>query len=110
MKIGVLALQGAFREHAEALTALGADVALVKRPEQLDSVLWTHAPDQRVAVPEREQSERPLGGEAFPGNPASRALGRDFSHDGLLPIIPYLPRVATMAAIGQHEAQTDHLA
>ncbi|HEV7524068.1 MAG TPA: pyridoxal 5'-phosphate synthase glutaminase subunit PdxT [Acidimicrobiia bacterium] len=36
--MGVLALQGAFREHAEALTALGADVALVKRPEQLDSV------------------------------------------------------------------------
>jgi 5'-phosphate synthase pdxT subunit len=38
VKIGVLALQGAFREHAEALVALGADVALVKRPEQLDSV------------------------------------------------------------------------
>ena len=38
MKLGVLALQGAFREHAEALTALGADVALVKRPEELDSV------------------------------------------------------------------------
>jgi pyridoxal 5'-phosphate synthase pdxT subunit len=38
VKIGVLALQGAFREHAEALAALGADVALVKRPEHLDSV------------------------------------------------------------------------
>ena len=38
MKIGVLALQGAFREHAEALTALGVDVALVKRPQHLDSV------------------------------------------------------------------------
>jgi 5'-phosphate synthase pdxT subunit len=38
VKIGVLALQGAFREHAEALTALGADVVLVKRPEQLDSI------------------------------------------------------------------------
>ncbi len=38
MKVGVLALQGAFREHAEALTALGADVALVKRPEHLDSI------------------------------------------------------------------------
>src|ERR1700704_4715032 len=38
MKIGVLALQGAFREHAEALSALGADVALVKRPEHLDQV------------------------------------------------------------------------
>jgi 5'-phosphate synthase pdxT subunit len=38
VKIGVLALQGAFREHAEALTALGADVALVKRPEQLAGI------------------------------------------------------------------------
>jgi pyridoxal 5'-phosphate synthase pdxT subunit len=38
MKIGVLALQGAFREHAEALTALGADVALVKRPEHLAGI------------------------------------------------------------------------
>src|SRR4051812_34826038 len=38
MKIGVLALQGAFREHAEALGALGADVAFVKRPEHLASV------------------------------------------------------------------------
>jgi 5'-phosphate synthase pdxT subunit len=35
MKVGILALQGAFREHAEAFDALGADVALVKRPEQL---------------------------------------------------------------------------
>jgi 5'-phosphate synthase pdxT subunit len=38
MKIGVLALQGAFREHAEALAALDADVTLVKRPEQLAAV------------------------------------------------------------------------
>jgi 5'-phosphate synthase pdxT subunit len=35
MKAGVLALQGAFREHAEALDALGADVTLVRRPEHL---------------------------------------------------------------------------
>jgi pyridoxal 5'-phosphate synthase pdxT subunit len=38
VKIGVLALQGAFREHAEALGALGADVVLVKRPQHLDSI------------------------------------------------------------------------
>ena len=38
MKIGVLALQGAFREHAEALGALDADVALVKRPEHLAGI------------------------------------------------------------------------
>ena len=38
MKIGILALQGAFREHAEAFAALGADTALVKRPEHLASL------------------------------------------------------------------------
>jgi 5'-phosphate synthase pdxT subunit len=38
MKVGVLALQGSFREHGEALAALGADVAFVKRPEQLAGV------------------------------------------------------------------------
>jgi len=35
MKVGVVALQGAFREHAEAFDALGAEVALIRRPEQL---------------------------------------------------------------------------
>jgi 5'-phosphate synthase pdxT subunit len=38
MKIGILALQGAFREHAEAFTALGADTALVKQPEHLAGI------------------------------------------------------------------------
>jgi 5'-phosphate synthase pdxT subunit len=38
MKIGVLALQGAFREHAESFAALDADVAFVKRPEHLAGI------------------------------------------------------------------------
>ncbi|MBI2167914.1 MAG: pyridoxal 5'-phosphate synthase glutaminase subunit PdxT [Actinobacteria bacterium] len=38
MKVGVLALQGAFREHAEALDALGAEAVLVKTPEHLAGV------------------------------------------------------------------------
>jgi 5'-phosphate synthase pdxT subunit len=38
MKVGVLALQGAFREQAETLDALGADATLVKTPEQLSGV------------------------------------------------------------------------
>ncbi|MFC5931501.1 pyridoxal 5'-phosphate synthase glutaminase subunit PdxT [Cryobacterium melibiosiphilum] len=33
--IGVLALQGDFREHADVLRALGAEVVLVRRPEEL---------------------------------------------------------------------------
>ena len=35
MKIGVLAVQGNFREHARTLRRLGADVVEVRKPEQL---------------------------------------------------------------------------
>ena len=38
MTIGVLALQGAFREHAQRLRALGADVVEVRLPEHLDGL------------------------------------------------------------------------
>jgi 5'-phosphate synthase pdxT subunit len=36
MRIGVLALQGNFREHAAMLRRLGADVVEVRKPEELD--------------------------------------------------------------------------
>ncbi len=38
MKVGVLALQGAFREHREALESLGVAVAEVRTPDALDGV------------------------------------------------------------------------
>jgi 5'-phosphate synthase pdxT subunit len=38
VRIGVLALQGAFREHASALRSLGADVVEVRLPEELDGL------------------------------------------------------------------------
>jgi len=38
MKAGVLALQGAFREHAEVLDALGVDVVEVRAPDHLAAV------------------------------------------------------------------------
>ena len=38
MKIGVLALQGNFREHAAALTRLGADVVEVRLPQELEGL------------------------------------------------------------------------
>ena len=38
LRIGVLALQGAFREHAKALRTLGADVVEVRLPEELDGL------------------------------------------------------------------------
>jgi pyridoxal 5'-phosphate synthase pdxT subunit len=37
-RIGVLALQGAFREHARALRVAGADVVEVRLPAQLDDL------------------------------------------------------------------------
>ncbi|MDH6237318.1 pyridoxal 5'-phosphate synthase glutaminase subunit PdxT [Cryobacterium sp. CG_9.6] len=36
--VGVLALQGDFREHADVLRTIGATVVLVRRPEELDRV------------------------------------------------------------------------
>jgi 5'-phosphate synthase pdxT subunit len=38
MRIGVLAVQGNFREHAATLRRLGADVVEVRKPEQLDGL------------------------------------------------------------------------
>jgi 5'-phosphate synthase pdxT subunit len=38
VKVGVLALQGAFARHAEVLTSLGAHPAEVRTPAQLDDV------------------------------------------------------------------------
>ena len=38
MKVGVLALQGAFAAHARTLAELGAEPVLVRRPEHLDGV------------------------------------------------------------------------
>ncbi|MGC1453176.1 MAG: pyridoxal 5'-phosphate synthase glutaminase subunit PdxT [Candidatus Sulfotelmatobacter sp.] len=38
MKIGVLALQGDFDAHRRRLQELGAEVLLVKKPEQLDEI------------------------------------------------------------------------
>jgi 5'-phosphate synthase pdxT subunit len=38
MRVGVLALQGAFREHAQMLRSLGADIVEVRLPEQLEGL------------------------------------------------------------------------
>ncbi|WP_434510900.1 pyridoxal 5'-phosphate synthase glutaminase subunit PdxT [Desulfitobacterium sp. AusDCA] len=37
-KIGILALQGAFREHRQALESLGCEVAEVRKPGDLDGI------------------------------------------------------------------------
>ncbi|MEX1008164.1 MAG: pyridoxal 5'-phosphate synthase glutaminase subunit PdxT [Acidimicrobiia bacterium] len=38
MKVGVLALQGAFREHREVLDALGVEAVAVRTPEELGAL------------------------------------------------------------------------
>src|SRR5450830_1006556 len=38
MKVGVLALQGAFREHEKILDSCGVEAAQVRKPQQLDNV------------------------------------------------------------------------
>jgi pyridoxal 5'-phosphate synthase pdxT subunit len=38
LRIGVLAVQGNFREHAAMLSALGAEAVEVRKPEQLDGL------------------------------------------------------------------------
>jgi len=38
MTIGVLALQGDFDAHRKRLEQLGAQVVLIKKPEQLDTI------------------------------------------------------------------------
>lgn len=38
VKVGVLGLQGAFREHAQALEAAGAEAIIIKKVEQLDEI------------------------------------------------------------------------
>jgi len=38
MLVGVLALQGDFREHRQVLESLGHDVAEIRKPAQLDAL------------------------------------------------------------------------
>ncbi|GAA1492676.1 pyridoxal 5'-phosphate synthase glutaminase subunit PdxT [Curtobacterium herbarum] len=58
-RIGVLALQGDFREHIASLTGLGADVVPLRRPEEIDSL-------DGVVIP---------GGESSVMDKLSRAFG-----------------------------------
>src|SRR6266567_5750071 len=60
MKIGVLALQGDFDAHRRRLQELGAEVLLVKKPEQLDEIVG-------LVIPGGESSTflKLLGEEGF---------------------------------------------
>jgi pyridoxal 5'-phosphate synthase pdxT subunit len=68
MKIGVLALQGDFDAHRKRLEELGAEVVLIKKPEQLDEIAG-------LVIPGGESSTflKLLGEEGF-------AKLKDFVH------------------------------
>jgi 5'-phosphate synthase pdxT subunit len=63
MKVGVVALQGAFREHREILDALGVDAVEVRTPASLTALDALILPGGEVLGEGREQ---PRGDEELP--------------------------------------------
>jgi len=91
MRIGVLAVQGNFREHAAVLRALGAHVREVRLPEQLDGLDGLVIPGGESTAIMRlarlyglEEAIRSFGGPVF-GTCAGMIL-LDRSHLGLVDV------------------------
>ena len=91
MTIGVLAVQGNFREHAAVLRALGAHVREVRLPEQLDGLDGLVIPGGESTAIMRlarlyglEEAIRSFGGPVF-GTCAGMIL-LDRSHLGLVDV------------------------
>ena len=89
MKIGVLAVQGNFREHAAMLRLLGADVVEVRLPEELEGLDGLVIPGgESTAIGRlarlygREEAMRRFGGAIF-GTCAGMIL-LDRAHLGLV--------------------------
>ena len=77
MRIGVLALQGNFREHAAMLRRLGADVVEVRLPEQLDGLDGLVIPGgESTAIRRLIAALRPRGGDAHASSGRSSAPAR----------------------------------
>ncbi len=75
MKIGVLALQGDFDAHRRRLEELGAEVVLVRKPEQFDQI-------DGLIIPGGESTTflKLLGEETLPEAERLRACQADFRH------------------------------
>ncbi len=91
-RIGVLAVQGNFREHAAMLRRLGADVVEVRRPEQLGGLDGLVVPGGESTAIRRLMRvgglEEPVAG--FPGALFGTCAGMilfDRSHLGLLDVM-----------------------
>jgi 5'-phosphate synthase pdxT subunit len=91
LRIGVLALQGNFREHAAMLRRLGAEAVEVRKPEQLDGLDGLVVPGGESTAIRRLMRvsglEEPVAG--FPGPLFGTCAGLilfDRSHLGLLDV------------------------
>lgn len=73
-RIGVLALQGDFREHIASLTELGADVVALRRPEEIDALDGVVIPGGESSVMDKLSRTfgvaEPLGAAIRDGLPA----------------------------------------
>jgi 5'-phosphate synthase pdxT subunit len=94
MKIGVLAVQGNFREHAAMLRQLGVDPVEVRKPEQLDGLDGLVIPGGESTTMtlgiEREQLAEPLRDFVRSGRPTlgtcAGLIMLDRDHLGLLDV------------------------
>ena len=91
LRIGVLAVQGNFREHAAMLRRLGADPVEVRKPEQLDGLDGLIVPGGESTAIRRLMRVYELEGPvaAFPGPLFGTCAGMilfDREHLGLLDI------------------------
>ncbi|KJE27399.1 pyridoxal 5'-phosphate synthase, glutaminase subunit Pdx2 [Geobacillus kaustophilus] len=101
MKIGVLGLQGAVREHVRAIEACGAEAVIVKKPEQLEGLHGLVLPGGESTTMRRLIDRyglmEPLKQFAAAGKPmfgtcaglillAKRIVGYDEPHLGLMDI------------------------
>ena len=108
--IGVLAVQGNFREHAAILRRLGADPVEVRRPEQLDGVGGLVVPGGESTAIRRLMRmgglEEPVA--AFPGALFGTCAGMillDRTHLGLLDV--EVARNAFGRQVASFEADVD---
>jgi pyridoxal 5'-phosphate synthase pdxT subunit len=91
LRIGVLAVQGNFREHAAMLRSLGADVSEVRKPEQLEGLDGLVLPGGESTTFTRlmrlyglDEAVRGFGGAVFGTCAGMIVLDRD--HLGLMDI------------------------
>jgi len=109
-RIGVLAVQGNFREHAAMLRRLGADVVEVRRPEQLAGLAGLVVPGGESTAIRRLMRigglEEPV--TAFPGALFGTCAGMilfDRAHLGLLDV--EMARNAFGRQVASFEADVD---